>query len=158
MSAFHGASIALAACFCCMWHVRPAQEMCLKLAARLPNAFKTHGANHKFMCVQVLRLPWVNPVEGSLAPSLSALTSLTSLLIRHPYPPEQQALPCSLVELTVAQELPPIPPPRAGEGYSRPALPPLKISHLTALKVLQVKGGRREVPSTVRRGMSDCMR
>lgn len=82
--------------------------------------------------LQQLHLPNLNPISGTLAPALSALTSLTCLFIRHPCRLEQQALPLSLQQLTVAQRT----PPWIDEGPQD--LEPLHISHLTALTSLKI--------------------
>lgn len=85
-----------------------------------------------------LRIVWINPPAGTLAPALAAFTSLTRLFIRQPDGPEQQAMPCSLLGLTVAQVLPRF---QSREECERPALPPLRIAHLTALKILTIREG-----------------
>jgi hypothetical protein len=71
-----------------------------------------------------LELPVFNPPAGTLAPALSCLTSLTKLFIRHPFPPEQQALPVSLKHLTVARAF------EYSHAELPSRLPPLQLSHL----------------------------
>jgi hypothetical protein len=97
-----------------------------------------------------LRILWINPPPGSLAPALSELTSLTKLFIRQPHAPEQAAMPCSLVEMTVAQQLPPI--GKNSDSVKRRALPPLSIGHLTSLKVLTIK----QAPLSQQAGLQDA--
>jgi hypothetical protein len=86
----------------------------------------------KLQTLKQLHLPNLNPISGTLASALSALTGLTRLFIRHPCRPEQQALPVSLQQLTVGQRT----PPWVDEGPQD--LEPLHISHLTALTSLTI--------------------
>jgi hypothetical protein len=81
-----------------------------------------------------LHLPYLNPPAGALAPALSALTALTKVSIRAPLPPEQQALPVALRELTVGRNFEPVHTDWPWQGL--PA--PLHLSHLTALTALEV--------------------
>lgn len=81
--------------------------------------------------LQELHLSLFNAPAGSLAPALSSLTSLTKLFIRHPLPPEQQALPVSLKHLTVSQMLP------LHSDLPR-YLQALQLTHLTALDTFVV--------------------
>lgn len=79
-----------------------------------------------------LQLPLFNPPAGTLAPALSALTSLTKLFIRHPLPPEQEALPVSLKHLSVARMF------ESSHGTFPGFLPALHLTHLTALDTLVI--------------------
>jgi hypothetical protein len=95
----------------------------------LTSAAVTHLATLKTL--RQIRLPNLNPGQVSLAHALSALTALTSLFIRDPQQLEQQELPVSLQQLTVAQRTPPW-------VDAAPDLEPLQISHLTRLTSLTV--------------------
>lgn len=81
-----------------------------------------------------LALPVFNAPKGTLAPALSALTSLTKLFIRHPLPPEQQALPLSLKHLTVSREY------QYMDAAFPNRLPALQLAHLTTLDTLVICG------------------
>jgi hypothetical protein len=82
--------------------------------------------------LQELHLSLFNPPAGFLAPALSSLTSLTKLFIRHPLPPEQQALPVSLKHLTVSRMFEPI------HSDLPRYLQALQLTHLTALDTFVV--------------------
>jgi hypothetical protein len=84
-----------------------------------------------------LNLHYFNPPAGSLVPVLSTLTALSKIYIRHPSPPEQQALPVTLKEVTVGREF----------EYSHAEFPrrllPLNFAHLTALEALTIDENKK---------------
>jgi hypothetical protein len=79
-----------------------------------------------------LDLHYYDPPAGALAPALSALTSLIQLYIRHPFSPEQQALPVTLKELMVAREF------ELMHCNIPTRLLPLDLAHLTVLEALAI--------------------
>jgi hypothetical protein len=85
-------------------------------------------------CLQELQLPYFNPPASALAPVLSTLTALTKLFIRAPFPPEQEALPVTLQELTVGRYYEPIHTDWPIKGFPCP----LHLAHLTALTSLEI--------------------